>query len=139
MSSLLGSLACLVLLAGCGHTNEAYVTGNVTLDGEPLRSEPQVRALVVFHPTSGGVVASGNLDENGEYKIVAGSKNTIVPGSYIVTVSAMRKTPAERIGDPPKANRITPAKYARSHNSPFKAEVVAGTNEFDFDLFSQER
>ncbi len=129
--------ACFALIAlvpGCSPSNKGYVSGSVTFDGQPLRSEPQVRAMIAFHPTTGGTVATGTLNADGEYQIVSGSQSGIEPGSYLVTVSASRKIPAKREGDAPSRQQITPAKYATTKSSPFKAQVELGSNIFDFEL-----
>src|SRR4051812_4448917 len=75
----------VLLFTGCGD-GLARVSGHVTLDGQPLRSQPgKVRVAIKFQPASGvGPVAVGLANENATYTLGTGSRTGILPGDYLV-------------------------------------------------------
>ena len=86
---LLGMLC--VLIAGCGDGPSAVrVTGQVTLDDQPLAN-----ADVSFQPVSGGASkgvpgAFGATDSSGNYSLKTStkpSKDGAVPGEYVVRIT----------------------------------------------------
>lgn len=111
-------------LNGCGGSAEVpalgTVTGTVTLDGEPL-----VGVNVVFKPADGRA-ATGLTDAEGKYTLMYNSNN---PGS---------KTGANKVAMewPTGASdaKLLPSKY--TSKSELTADVVAGSNTFDFNLES---
>jgi hypothetical protein len=135
-SALLG-LTCLLCL-GCG-SNMASVSGAVTLDGKPLAGNERLRGTVQFMPEDGhGTTAVGYLDENGHYVLSSGSRAGVLPGKYLVTVSATEIIPPKIPGEAPGGRLVTPSRYADVKNSGFTAEVVHGRNTFDYDLLTQK-
>src|SRR5262245_58900834 len=82
-----------ISLAGCG-TDLATVGGAVTLDGRPLAGSDRLRGTVKFSPEDGhGTTAIGYLDEAGRYNLSSGSRAGVLPGKYLVTVSATEIIP----------------------------------------------
>jgi hypothetical protein len=131
-------LSC-AMLVGCG-SNLATVNGTVTLDGRPLASTERLSAHVQFCPEGGhGTVATGYLDENGEYNLSSGSRKGVLPGRYLVSVSATEIIPPKIAGEAPSGRLASPPKYAEPKNSGFTADVTPGRNTFDFALLSKSQ
>lgn len=148
---LLASVLCVALLiVGCGPPSRGYVyvTGAVTLDGQPLDD-----ALVMFSSDDQNVGedASGRTDASGKYTLQTsiGEPDTgTKPGSYTVLVIKKKvewdgKSMIEAPGTiPVKAVRSTdliPATYMSPATSPFKAAVTKdkSKNVFNFELKSK--
>lgn len=128
----------LIQLGGCG-SGLALVTGQVTLDGQPLRGgnagNGDTRVTIQFQPASGvGSTAIGLADENGNYALGTGSKAGIPPGDYLVTCSAQQivdaKTPRTKNG----IRQVTDLKYANARTSGLKFTVEPGKNQLDISL-----
>jgi hypothetical protein len=129
------SAVCL-LFSGCGD-GLAQVSGQVTLDGQPLRGGTgDVRVTVQFQPADGvGTTAIGLADEDGNYTLGTGSKDGIPPGEYLVTCTAselVRTNPSAA----PSSRRITDPKYANANTSGLSVSVAPGNNNFDIPLQS---
>ena len=117
-------LLCILvpLLTGCGGREGVpelgTVYGTVTLDGQPLP-----RAIVKFQPQTGRA-SYGETDEDGDYVLLyVDDVEGALPGTHVVSISADTK----RIPD--RYNKRTA----------IQREVVAGSNEFDFPLESDQR
>lgn len=128
-------VVCLTL-SGCGN-GLAQVSGQVTLNGQPLQGgSGDTRVTVQFQPAGGvGVTAIGLADETGNYTLATGSQNGIPPGDYYVTCTASQIVPSTT-GGAPGGRRITPEKYASARTSGFKFTVEPGRNTFDLPLTS---
>jgi hypothetical protein len=114
-----------VLLTGCGRGDRpelGYVTGQVTMDGEPLGN------IIVKMKPEKGREAAVRADDNGNYDMeyLPGVKGTKV-GPNTVTF----EWPLGYEG-PTKA---IPRKYT-GIDSPLKIDVKPGRNVFNFDLES---
>jgi hypothetical protein len=130
---------CCVFLAGCG-SDLATVAGNVTLDGRPLAGSEKLRGTVQFTPEAGrGATAVGYVDENGRYSLSTGSRKGVLPGKYLVAVSATEIIPPRIPGEAPGGRLVTPRRYANANESGFTADVSSGKNAFDFALSSQPK
>lgn len=126
----------LALLTGCG-SSLSQVSGVVTLDGEPLRGSEQIQGTVFFQPASGdGTSAAGLVDEQGNYFISSGSQEGVVPGEYVVTISATEIVPSKAPGGTPTGKRISDPKYASAKTSGLRFTVLEGSNEFDISIES---
>lgn len=126
----------LPLVTGCGN-GLATVTGEVSLDGEPLRGGNGVRAMVYLYPEGGsGAPAVGLVDESGKYEVSTGTKQGVAPGAYLVSISASELIGKEEVGVPRAGRRITPARYADPRQSDLRVDVSPGSNTFDFSLES---
>lgn len=129
-------LALGVVVAGCG-SGLSSVSGNITLDGQPLAGGENVRITIMFYPASGrGAPAAAIADEDGGYFLSTGSKEGVVPGSYVVTLSAVEFIPSKTPGGMPAKKVLTPSRYANAKKSGLSADVKPGRNTFDFELHS---
>lgn len=125
--------ACIVVavcmtLSGCGN-GLAQVSGQVTLDGQPIRGgKGDTRVTVQLQPADGiGATAVGLADENGNYKIATGSQAGIKPGDYYVSCAVSTLGVAGPIADP---------KFANTKTSGLKLNVQPGKNEYNIPLHS---
>ena len=84
---LLAGLAALAMVSGCSRGDgRQRVTGRVTLDGEPL-----AEGAINFRPAPGLTAnSSGGPIKAGRFQLPA--DRGLVPGRYLVTVTAMRET-----------------------------------------------
>jgi hypothetical protein len=133
-------VGCLVVAtSGCGN-GLARVSGQVTLDDQPLAGGQDVRGTVYFYPEAGtGAPAVGLLDSSGKYSLNTGTKKGIKPGAYKVTISATRIIAASQAGEAPSGRPITPRHYADPAKSGFRVDVSKGSNTFDFALESNAK
>lgn len=124
-------LLCAILLfglCGCGG-NVSTVSGKVTLEGNILD-----KGDIGFHQAEGMIVSTTRINPDGSYKIGAESKT--MPGNYKVIIVANSVTIGKGPGNVPMPTRITPLAYSSKEKTPLKAELKAGSNEFNFDLKS---
>jgi hypothetical protein len=133
---LMTSAVCLSL-SGCGN-GLAQVSGQVTLDGQPLQGgNGNVRVTIQFQPANGvGSTAIGLADENGNYTLATGSKDGIPPGDYVVTCSASELVQAKGSSAAGGSRQISDPKYANANTSGLKFTVQPGKNEFNILLES---
>ena len=127
----------LIVTAGCGGSNRAAVTGEVTLDGQPVEG-----GMISFIPADGaaGPPAWGKIEE-GRYSIPAREGPPL--GTSRVEIRWTRKTGRKLPAVPPappgemieETVEAVPARY--NAQSKLEAEVQGGKNTFDFKLKSQ--
>ncbi|QDV53658.1 hypothetical protein [Gimesia fumaroli] len=115
------------ILTGCGGASEeakqrADVTITVTHEGTPV-TEAEVRMMQVGK----GEGAVGMLNESGQAEL-----SDVVLGSYLVTVNPPEGTPDNPA--PKKEYPNIPKQYRSLKDSPLKADVQSGDNEFTFEL-----
>lgn len=120
---VLGSLSVTVFLAGCGGADRppmGYVSGTITMDGEPLHG-----VIVVMKPDNGRM-AMATTDKKGYYDIeyTQGEK-----GTKIGPTTVSFEWPLSPVGP----TKPIPAKYTAS-KSEVKLDVVKGRQTFDVDL-----
>lgn len=138
-------LACVLSsLSGCGPAGPdvQMIKGLVTLDGEPVDG-----ATVIFRPEAEGLMAAGKTDAAGTFAVNAsegqkyGRGTTI--GRYIVMVSKLSPFEIDPVtGEPTdvtaaEPKQLMPLIYTTAKNSPLRANVIAGFNEFRFELRSE--
>jgi hypothetical protein len=129
----------LASLNGCGN-GLARVSGQVSLDGRPLRSGSDTRVTVKFQPASGtGPSGVGLVDENGNYSLSTGSQNGLPPGDYVVACSASQLVKAAGSNVAQGARRITDPKYDNPTTSGLKFTVQPGKNELNIPLQSSPK
>jgi hypothetical protein len=116
-------------LCGCGG-NVSTVSGKVTLEGNILD-----KGDIGFHQAEGVVVSTTRINQDGSYKIGAEAKT--LPGNYKVVIIANEVSIGKGPGNVPMPTRITPLAYSSKEKTPLKAELKAGSNEFNFDLKSK--
>jgi hypothetical protein len=134
---IVGLFVLSLTLVGCGE-RLATVTGQVTLDGQPLRGGQELAGTVQFVPDSGGATATAYLDGDGRYSLSTGSRQGTQPGRYLVAVSATKIIPAATEGGAASGRPATPRRYANPKESGFVVDVESGDNTFDFALQSQD-
>ena len=121
---LLLAMGYLLLLPGCG-SNQAQVSGKVTLDEEPLKT-----GTIVFQG-EGLPMATGQI-KDGSYVLNTGTERGLPPGKYQVTVSAYQ---SKGDGDSELVPKLlTPQRYNNPETSEFEADVQPGSNTFDYAL-----
>jgi hypothetical protein len=139
VSGLLPLLTLGALVPGCGR-GFARVDGQVTIEGKPISGGSQVRGTVFFHPESGATAPSvGIVDASGRYEMTTGSTQGVMPGAYLVTISAAEIIPAASAGEAPSGRRLSALKYSDPKQSGLRVEVKSGRNSFDFALESSPR
>ena len=116
------------LVSGCAGGSDlplGRVSGQVTLDGEPLSG-----ASVKFTPVGDGRGSFGSTDASGMYSLeYTYEKSGALVGEHLVVINSAEKDD-ESIKDP-----VVPEQY----NTKFelKADVKPGKNRYDFKLNSQ--
>ncbi len=128
---LFGFSLLITLIAGCGSSHDAVVSGTVTLDGKPLTN-----GEVQFHPVGDGPTAYGRLGEEGAYRLGTGSESGLDPGRYKVTVMST-EPPSKELpsgATPPIGKRLSPERYGTVEATPFEFDVTDGNNTIDLAL-----
>ena len=132
-STVLLAFAAVILAAGC-RRHAASVSGDVTLDGQPLTT-----GVVSFTPATSGASAYANIGGDGRYELKTGAADGLEPGAYKVTVAA-NATPEQATAMGVKIGRegimplLTPIKYADISSTPLTVDVKAGSQEVDLAL-----
>jgi hypothetical protein len=128
--ALLAGLGVLSVLAGCGRSDMAAVSGKVTLDGQPLEN-----AFLEFVPTGDkGSVSSGRTNAAGEYELMF-SRDTrgAFLGPHKVRITTKEITVDEKQREVWLPEKV-PARY--NAQTELTRDVEPGENRFDFDLKS---
>lgn len=123
-------------------SNEAMVSGAVTLDGTPL-AEAQVVFLGEDANNQSPVVAQS--DESGKYALTGVTGGGIPPGKYRATVSKQTLKDGTRpIGEELEKARIEerllntlPKPYEDRATTPLQFEVRSGNNTINLELKKQ--
>jgi hypothetical protein len=124
---LVGAL--LVGLSACtGRPRTFPVKGTVMYNGKPVP-----KGTVLFTPVNGGTTATGELNQDGTYRLTTYKPGDgACLGEYRVVIMAM-EGPVQ--GDPPVAPPpLIPDKYSSLALSDLKANVQEGDNVCDFTL-----
>lgn len=131
-------VALLVVPVGCNDPNLAAVSGEVTLDGDPVDG-----GTITFIPSGGGPPEASAWSEitGGRYSIPAGKGAGV--GTCRVEIRWTRETGKNIPAVPPappdamieETEEAVPARY--NTQSELKAEVKPGRNTFDFKLESE--
>jgi len=125
------------IICGCGHNPHAdkasgSVKVKVTFDGAPVST---ARLSLENNKTKLG--GSSDLGEDGTALI-----DQMTPGDYVVTI--LPPLPDQVFAEPgqpaPKMEdrKDIPQKYRSGSTSPLKVTVTEGSNEFEFDLKTDE-
>jgi hypothetical protein len=124
----------VLAIMGCGGAYDASVSGNVTLDGNPVTT-----GAVAFIPATPGPMAYAQVDPSGYYEVFTGKEAGLPPGSYDVTVVSREPPATERsdLGGPPRPGKaLTPLWYSMEQQTPLKFQVEPGHNDIDLQLTS---
>lgn len=128
------TLACAVVLAatlGCGGTRRGAVSGQVTLDGQPVES-----GTISFIPAGAKhAPAAWSEIKGGRYSIPASQGPAVGPNR--VEIRWPRKTGKKLPAVPPAPETDEVVEAIPPHyntQSDLKAEIKPGANPLDFDL-----
>ena len=128
--NLIWATVSLVLL-GCGPpSNRRTATGEVTLDGAPLKAGRVVIEAKGPGPTAAAAIVDGKFE-------ISGEKGPI-PGAYIVRIVSKEPTgrmiqdPDSPTGESPETANVIPDRY--NHGQLTMEVTPDGTNHFQFDL-----
>ena len=136
-SFLLTAVMVLTSAAGCGDSNRATVSGQVTLDGKPI-----ALGSITFIPVERGPgkVTGGSIQE-GQFRLDDEAAPAV--GNYRVEIRATRKSgrmvrPA--FAGPEEMVEGTEEAIAAKYNdqSTLEFEVKAGNNEVSWDVESRK-
>ena len=122
---------CVTLLIGCGgDPNIGYVSGRITLNGQPLKD-----AFVTFSPTRTegvGGTTFGKTGSDGTYRmIISDDKDGAYVGENLVRI----KTGDLKADLSGVIEEVVPAIY--NSKSKVLVDVKSGDNTFDFELESK--
>jgi hypothetical protein len=127
-------LFALSVIVGCGN-GLASVNGTVSLDGKPIAGGQQISGTVRFYREGGGgAPAIGRIDESGNYALKTGGREGVEPGTYLVGIAVKKINPPDIPGGMPRADLITPRRYASVTQSGLREVVEPGDNTIDFEL-----
>lgn len=123
--TLLGCAMLAWAAAGCGGDGLIPVTGQVTLDGEPLKA-----GSVTFHPDGGKGNRTQHIPagmvEGGVYVVFTNGVKGAPPGPYKVTVTATdfsgKAPPKTATAQVPKS--LIAERYGAKTTTPLEVEVV---------------
>jgi hypothetical protein len=136
---LTGLLLVLSIAVGCGQRSQgptrASVSGNVTLDGKPLK-----QGTILFTPTEGvrGMTAGGPI-ENGRYHLDADKGPTLGMNRVMVQASkpSTQKIPNPAVKGEWIFTTIEAVDERYNSETTLKIEIKPGDNSADFNVFSQ--
>lgn len=132
------AIVVLGLLVGCNDgIPMGEVTGTVTLDGQPVELAV-IRFTSDFARPARGKVIDGKISDfstfGGNDGVPVGAHRVVIQSAYD-TVSNDQSISARNAPLRPVVE--IPAKYAQLATTPFREEVVEGTNEYSFELTSK--
>jgi hypothetical protein len=123
---LLWSIAGCVMLAGCGGgQSHLPVSGKVTHGGAAFTK----KGTITFYPdkakgNESTATGTGDLNEQGDFKIMSSGKDGIPAGWYKVTVNSQSPSNPKEPYSTPKYN--LDKKYASVDTTPLEVEVKSG-------------
>ena len=126
-------LSWFVVASGCGDADRGYVTGKVTLRGEPVG--PGTILFEPIDPSGEARAAIGYFGADGQYALKsAGNRLGARIGEYrIVIQPGGEEAFSDEHTDPQQRSSIPPL-YADHGRSPLTATVKPGKNTLDFTL-----
>lgn len=126
---LLATVAAVMAITGCSRGDgRQRITGRVTLDGQPL-----AQGAINFRPAPGvSANSSGGPIKAGQFELPA--DRGLVPGRYMVTVTAMQET-GRMIEDEQMGTIAETAPVQFKEAGSLEATVEAGQRaDFEFTL-----
>ncbi|HVJ69583.1 MAG TPA: hypothetical protein VM510_16520 [Caulifigura sp.] len=117
----------LTLVSGCGKKGppEAYVTGKVTIGGQP----PSSPVLVNYSDSMNGQFGMSPTKPDGSYDLIMPLK----PGNYVVSFDKPSEGDGP-IGTSAKGLTLVPPEYRTEEKSPLKQEVKEGKNVINLEV-----
>jgi hypothetical protein len=134
----LGGIASLPGCAGSPKHRLLPVEGKVTVGGKLLALDSHARGTVILYPDKSKGNDSleeprGNIDSEGNFKIMTGTKPGAAPGRYLVTVDAAKmidpKNPYHSAAD-----YLMPERYLFKEQSKLAFDVVENAASGAYDL-----
>jgi hypothetical protein len=128
-------IALLVCAAsnGCGGNGFANVEGVVSLDGKTLEG-----GSVAFYPVQAGPLSYSDIGSNGSYQIRTASRQGVLPGQYVATVSWRSRPPSPGMSlREILALEKVPTRYCTKQTSDLRIDVEPGKNTIDLKLVSK--
>lgn len=126
-------LIALVLCAGfqgCGGNGLATVEGKVSLDGKAIEG-----GSVTLHPVGPGPLSYSSIASDGSYQIRTASRQGVLPGKYVATVSWRSRPPSPGMTlRQLQALEKVPIRYCTEETSDLHMEVKPGSNSLDLQL-----
>lgn len=127
------SVALLVVVAfsGCGEeSSNVQVTGNISIDGEPIP-----KGTITFVSADGETPTGGGVIKDGTYTafVPPGEKVVMVLGNKVVGQEPLY----EGVSDSPMRDsyeKVTPDAYNAAHLTPLKATITESQEGLDFEL-----
>jgi hypothetical protein len=123
-------VACAVVFTGCAKkTERGTVIGDVTLDGQPLKS-----GVIHFESADGKAATADAMIVDGKYTV------DMPPGDKRISISAPKVTGKRKAYDTPDSpmvdivQELLPARY--NAQSDLTLTVTAGPQQKDYDLKS---
>jgi len=131
-SSVVGALfvALMYYMVGCSaDAKHGTVTGNVTFDGEPVKS-----GTIRFDPVDGQTATADGVISDGRFSAKAppGEKRVSISAQKVVGKKKMYDTPESPVVD--VTEELLPKRY--NAQSELTLKVEAGSQEHNFDLKS---
>lgn len=115
---------------GCSDRNFATVKGTVSLDDKPLDG-----GSVVFYPKIAGPIAYSDIAPDGSYDLRTGSRDGLIPASYVAIVSYRTGRPSSGMTlRQIQALEKVPIRYCNKETSDLHEEVKSGRNSIDLKL-----
>ena len=108
-----------VVSQGCWGNDFGMVEGMVSLDGKPLDG-----GSVTFYPAEAGPLSYSNIESDGSYQIRTASRQGVLPGQYVATVSYRSGPPSPGMSIREiKALEKVPISYCTKETSDLHVEV----------------
>jgi hypothetical protein len=117
---------------GCGD-GFSRVGGKVSLDGKALEG-----GSVAFYPAESGPISYSDIGSDGSYQIRTASRQGVLPGQYIATVSYRSGSPSPGMSlRQILALEKVPIKYCTKQTSDLHVDVQPGKNSVDLKMVSK--
>jgi hypothetical protein len=117
-------------IEGCGGNGFATVEGTVRLDGKAIDG-----GSVTLHPVGPGPLSYSSISPDGAYQIRTASRQGVMPGKYVATVSWRSGPPSPGMTRKQLlALEKVPIRYCAEDTSDLHVEVNPGRNSIDLQL-----
>jgi len=130
---LVAALLVCAASQGCGD-GFSRVGGIVSLDGKALEG-----GTVAFYAVQSGPLSYSDIGADGSYQIRTASREGVMPGQYVATVSWRSRPPSPGMSFREiLALEKVPIKYCTRQTSDLDIEVEPGKNNIDLKLVSKK-
>jgi hypothetical protein len=119
---------------GCRGNGFATVQGVVSLDGKPLDG-----GSVTVYPAESGPLSYSDIGSDGSYQIRTASRQGVLPGKYVATVSWRSGSPSPGMSlRQILALEKVPTRYCLKDTSDLHVDVQPGRNSIDLKLTTKK-